>query len=587
MRPLAWLAVTSALTVACSLTPAEEATASHVEALAAPASSFHVTEPARVLDTRLGAGAIASGESRCVDLSGAVPVGATAVVVNVTATNPTAAGYVTLWGAGSARPATSNVNFRAGETAASAGLIALTAERSLCAYQQGGSADVILDVAGYFGAGPDGAAFHAAANERLLDTRAGGGQEGDLVVRVPGPRASAAVVNLTSTDVIEGGYLTAYASGRSSPATSNLNVMPGATRANLAFVALGPNNTFTIDRRAHAHVIVDLVGVFRASSGDDGLVRPLAPVRAYDSRAAGQPLLPGEVRAIPMLPPGAAGTGGAVFVTVTAVEPTKEGFLTVGATSPVTSTLNFVRGQTVANLTATWVTQDGIGYVYNSSGRTHVVVDVFAAVSVAPTVAPPIPPIPPEAPYDVWTERLRARGHEPNVGGVVTVVGVRGEDVAGSRHETRVARVFDDTFAVLLPSHEVITLAGSTHPWFADHTFPVDADRDGRPDVGMIKPGQYWVSRRGSHYGAPAYWVRLPDGDDFLPGWRNTDHDDVYGPDELAASDARGDRLNEILFHAAGPGSLAPIGCQVFSPADMNRLADLAGDGFEYLLIDP
>jgi hypothetical protein len=80
--------------------------------------------------------------------------------------------------------------------------------------------------------------------------------------------------------------------------------------------------------------------------------------------------------------------------------------------------------------------------------------------------------------------------------------------------------------------------------------------------------------------------VTLPDGDPFLPGWRNTDRDDVYSPDEKSASDTRGDALSAILFHAAGPGSLAPIGCQVLAPADMSTLADLAGDTFDYVLVE-
>src|SRR5262249_45855228 len=157
-----------------------------------------------------------------------------------------------------------------------------------------------------------------------------------------------------------------------------------------------------------------------------------------------------------------------------------------------------------------------------------------------------------------WSRLLRGHGVTPNEGGVITVVGVRGKD-------PRVKPVFDERFVVLLPDERVFTFAGSTHPWYAFHSFPRDVDHDGLGDVGMIKPGRYRAMRAGFHFGAPTYGVTLPNGDPFLPGWRNTDHDDTYSAEEKAASDARGDALDEILFHAAGTGSLAPIGCQVLS----------------------
>src|SRR5436309_1317948 len=91
--------------------------------------------------------------------------------------------------------------------------------------------------------------FHPVAPSRLLDTRSGGLPDGDLVVTVPGPHVDAVLVNLTATDVTEGGYLSAHAGGSAPPPTSSLNVEPGATRANVAFVALSPENTFRIDRR--------------------------------------------------------------------------------------------------------------------------------------------------------------------------------------------------------------------------------------------------------------------------------------------------------------------------------------------------
>ena len=102
----------------------------------------------------------------------------------------------------------------------------------------------------------------------------------------------------------------------------------------------------------------------------------------------------------------------------------------------------------------------------------------------------------------------------------------------------------------------------------------------------MLKPGKYRAHKVGTHFGAPKYAVSQTNGRAAVPGWRNTNHDDVYSPEEMAASDARGDLLTDILVHAAGNGSLPPIGCQVLAPADMNALAKLVGDDFDYELRD-
>ena len=45
-----------------------------------------------------------------------VPTGSTAVVLNITVTQPETAGYVTVYPCGSARPSASNLNFAAGTT---------------------------------------------------------------------------------------------------------------------------------------------------------------------------------------------------------------------------------------------------------------------------------------------------------------------------------------------------------------------------------------------------------------------------------------------------------------------------------------
>src|SRR5690606_18274068 len=80
--------------------------------------------PHRVLDTRDGTGApaapIGPGRPVTVAIAGraGVPADATAVVLNVAATNVSGASYVTAWPAGEDMPGTSNLNVLAGQTLA-------------------------------------------------------------------------------------------------------------------------------------------------------------------------------------------------------------------------------------------------------------------------------------------------------------------------------------------------------------------------------------------------------------------------------------------------------------------------------------
>ena len=191
------------------------------------------------------------------------------------------------------------------------------------------------------------------------------------------------------------------------------------------------------------------------------------------------------------------------------------------------------------------------------------------------------------APFDYYAGLVRAAGGVVNRDGRATVLSLRGLSVDGTHHDTVVTDADDDTFVVLSPDHTVTILSGSTHPWQIDDNYPRDVDFDGRPDVGMIKPGRYLVVSQGIDLaGAPSYYVYTEDGDYHLPAWENTDHDDRYSDEEKAASDARGDTLTDVLFHSQGPGAPVSIGCQVLSQDNMVALADLVGDSFDYILID-
>jgi hypothetical protein len=83
---------------------------------------------------------------------GGVPAStaATAVVLNVTVTGTAGNGYVTVFGSGTARPATSSLNYVRGQTVANQVIAKVGSDGKVSVYTQTG-ADIIVDVVGWMG----------------------------------------------------------------------------------------------------------------------------------------------------------------------------------------------------------------------------------------------------------------------------------------------------------------------------------------------------------------------------------------------------------------------------------------------------
>jgi hypothetical protein len=114
---------------------------------------FVPLDPARVLDTRTNASPVLGGTTRLLGMAGngGVPfVGADAVVMNVTATEPTAQSYLTVYPDGPVRPLASNLNFVSGQTVPNLVIGRLGNAGALRIYNDRGAVHVIADVAGYF-----------------------------------------------------------------------------------------------------------------------------------------------------------------------------------------------------------------------------------------------------------------------------------------------------------------------------------------------------------------------------------------------------------------------------------------------------
>lgn len=113
-------------------------------------ASFVPLPPARVLDTRGGTGPVGPGAEFDVDLGTGLPVTTTALVLNLTGLDATAATYVTAWGPFRSRPSASTLNVAPGVVTPNAAVVTLAEQPVMSLYNHRGSVHLIGDLAGVF-----------------------------------------------------------------------------------------------------------------------------------------------------------------------------------------------------------------------------------------------------------------------------------------------------------------------------------------------------------------------------------------------------------------------------------------------------
>ncbi|MDQ3345663.1 MAG: hypothetical protein M3473_05130, partial [Chloroflexota bacterium] len=125
----------------------------------APSAGGHFAPltPSRILDTRNGTGGITGpiGQTPVsvqVAGKGGVPAtGASAVVLNVTVTQPTAtSSFLRVYPTGATMPNVSNLNFKAGQTVPNQVTVKLGTGGKVNLYNNTGSTHVLFDVAGWY-----------------------------------------------------------------------------------------------------------------------------------------------------------------------------------------------------------------------------------------------------------------------------------------------------------------------------------------------------------------------------------------------------------------------------------------------------
>jgi hypothetical protein len=378
--------------------------------LAPAAGTYHAVQPARILDTRSGIGAPAAAITGggTVNLTvlghGGVPAsGVSAVVLNVTAVDPTSEGFVTVYPTGGTRPDVSNLNFVANQNVANATTVVLGDNGQLSFYNAFGSTHVLADVVGWYDeTGTGGGRYNALTPDRILDTRNGIGAtkaplgaDGklDLVVTgkagVPASGVSAVVVNLTATNQTSEGYLTLWPTGSTTPDVSNLNFTAGNTVANLATV--GVNQTTgaisVFNKFGNTDVILDVLGWYDTAGTQGSVFHPVNPHRVLDTRPTHNGLNGDQIGAYGFTDGDLPLEATAVVVNVTATETTSAGYLTLfpahADSLPTASTVNWNGPRSIVpNMAVIDVSSENTIGFYNAFGYVDVLLDMagyFAA----------------------------------------------------------------------------------------------------------------------------------------------------------------------------------------------------------------
>jgi hypothetical protein len=252
--------------------------------------AFTSAGPKRILDTRPGQSPqalrsvtkakIQAGsflEVQVTDLAGLVPAtGVVSVSLNVTATNPSAAGFITVYACGT-RELVSSVNYTTGQTVANAVIASVSTSGTVCFFSLA-TTDLVVDINGWMKADAE---FTGVSPRRVLDTRPGespsamrnvlmqkvGGsyvlevQLTDLPGVVPATGVGAVSLNVTVTNPDADGFVTVYACG-ARETVSSLNYRASQTVSNAVLTPLSPTGTICIFSQTPLDVIIDVNGWF-------------------------------------------------------------------------------------------------------------------------------------------------------------------------------------------------------------------------------------------------------------------------------------------------------------------------------------
>ena len=253
-------------------------------AATATAGRFTSTDPSRLLDTRsavgvTAAGPISAGGKIELQVTGRGPVpdkGVSAVAMVVTAANPAAAGYVTVWPSDKPIPQASSLNPQGNDVRANLVIVPVSPSGKVSLFASA-QMDLLADVSGWFtdtsADAKSSGLLQTITPARVLDTRDtrtpwSAGETRVAAIGPVGQPQGDFVYNLTAANTGGWGFLTMFPPGATLPTASNVNFeRAGQNRAALAITrgkalaAGGPANA-SLYSFASTDVLIDAQAYF-------------------------------------------------------------------------------------------------------------------------------------------------------------------------------------------------------------------------------------------------------------------------------------------------------------------------------------
>lgn len=220
----------------------------------------------RVFDTRDSGARVAAGGVYTLDLTGRIGADATAIVMNVTATNTTADGFVTAFPCGQDPPRASNLNFRANQTRPNLVTVKVPSDLRVCFFASAAT-HLFADLAGWYAPTSNIGMFDVEPF-RTFDSREPAGEppldaDSTIFFEFDDRYLRAVAWNLTATQTAAPGFVTGFPCSLGLPKASNVNyTAPGQTVANFAFLQVDGDNRLCFYTLARTHLIADEAGYF-------------------------------------------------------------------------------------------------------------------------------------------------------------------------------------------------------------------------------------------------------------------------------------------------------------------------------------
>jgi serine protease len=371
-----------AATYYCGLGILDANHAVHAALLIAP-EVFSPLQPRRIADTR-PSGLVSPNSPLVLGLKGAFGLpnaGLGGVVLNVTATGSSQAGYVTVWPCADTKPVASSVNYTASEDIPNTVIAAPDQYGKVC-LDSSTPVNLIVDLSGWFISG-DG--LHTFTPQRAFDMRQSGfvltaDNQAEFQMTgnfgIPTTGVSSVILNVTATGATAPGYITVWPCNQPQPYTSNLNYLSYQDIPNAVIATVDSNGQVCFASSSPTFLIADISGWFAQGTN----LNVVTPQRLFDTRPTNRvstsPTYVLNLSATSPITPGAAT---AVVLNVTAAGAPKAGFATVwpcDQAQPPTSNLNFGVNEDIPNLVITKVSASNT-VCFNASTPVHLIADLM------------------------------------------------------------------------------------------------------------------------------------------------------------------------------------------------------------------